>query len=678
MKLFFCLRLAQSNIRKNYRFFVPRMLAEAGLLGCLYIAYTLAKDERIGALRGGDYVAVFLPIGTGVLALLAVILMFYTNSFLMRQRRREFGIYNILGMEKRHIGRVLFWETVLSSLASLLAGLLLGVLFYKLCSLLICRLLQTEIVFGFYFLRLSTLLPPAAFFLALDLLTFVKNRVVIAKMQPAQLLQSSAAGEKEPRVKWLLLAIGTVSMGGGYFLARRVSDPLEALNMFFPAVLLVILGTYFLFEAGSIFILKLLKNTKKYYYRPGHMPAVAGLLYRMKQNAVGLASVAILATAVLVMISTTFSLYAGMQQTLDSGYPFHLFLYTDISREDGAKQPIPADVLEEALHSAAKKQGLKIEAEERQESLTVSYSRVGSRFLTSRSGEGRKGKLVTVHYIAESLYSSLTGKQLGLQAGEIVLCRISSEPSDMQNITGTLELHGKPYKIKENLTSFPVFVETRTAAAEYGAVVSDEELKTVFADQKAAYGEEASEMTAGTAVRFTDRDAACEAGPALVQEVDRQLAEYAVSRGAWYSRRSDSYWDAREGVLGMYGSFLFLGILLGAVCLFATALIIYYKQISEGCEDSSRYRIMQKIGMSRAEVRKTIRTQVRLVFFLPLAAAGVHLAAAYPMLLKMLNLLMLSDASVFRSSALVTFAVFSLVYVLIYGATSRTYYKIVR
>ena len=302
MKTGFFLKLARSNISKNRRFFLPRILSEAGLLCVFYIVFTLRADERILQLRGGQYIEVFMSIGTAVMMLLSVILLFYINSFLMKQRKREFGVYNILGLEKRHICRVLFHETALSSLASVVLGLAMGTLFYKLCSLLICQLLNAEIILGFYFINARS--------------------VTIARMKPVEMLSSANVGEREPKVKWPLLVLGVLALGGGYYISLTTQNPLKALVLFFVAVILVIIGTYFLFVAGSIFVLKALKKNKRFYYNKKHMPAVSGLLYRMKQNAVGLASIAILATGVLVMISTTVSLYAGAEETVkrNGGY----------------------------------------------------------------------------------------------------------------------------------------------------------------------------------------------------------------------------------------------------------------------------------------------------------------------------------------------------------------------
>ncbi|MBQ5544812.1 MAG: ABC transporter permease, partial [Clostridia bacterium] len=366
-------RLAWNNLIKNSRFFLPRIATEAGLTACFYILFTLAMDDRMQHVRGGEYLSAFMWMGAAILGLLSAVLMVYINSFLMKQRKREFGVYNVLGMAKRHVGRVLFFENLLSSVLSVIGGLCTGMIFYKLCSLLICRLLQTDAVAGFYYVTPETVIPTALIFLLLDFGIFLLNRVSIALMKPVELLQSRSAGEKEPKIRWVMLGLGVLTLGSGYAIALLTKSPLEALAVFFLAVLLVIAGTYFLFVAGSIFVLKALKKNETFYYRPRNMTAVAGLLYRMKQNAVGLASIAILATGVLVMISTTVTLYAGYEGVLNKNYPQDLYFEAVFSKEDGTSQSLSPEELERMMRGTADKNGVEIKAIEQNEYLYAAY-----------------------------------------------------------------------------------------------------------------------------------------------------------------------------------------------------------------------------------------------------------------------------------------------------------------
>ena len=670
-------RMAVQNIKNNARFFLPRIGTEAGLIACFYIMLTLAMDERMQHVKGGQYLSIFMWMGVAILALLSAVLMLYINRFLMKQRKREFGVYNVLGMEKRHVGRVLFFENLFSSLLSVASGLCVGMLFYKLCSLLICRLLQTDAVAGFYYVTPTTVIPTAIFFLLLDFFIFLFNRISIAMMKPVEMLQSRSVGEKEPKVKWVMLILGLVALGIGYAIALMSQSPLEALEFFFLAVVLVIIGTYFLFVAGSIFILKALKKNENFYYRPQNMPAVSGLLYRMKQNAVGLASIAILATGVLVMISTTISLYAGLEGVLNKNYPHDLYFQAGVSNGSGQINYLSPAELEGIMRSVADKNGIGIESIEQNEYLYAAYLLKDNRLYTS--GEIDDYNMTDVgnyFFITQDTYRGLAGEKIILSENEIAVCSMY-DPSGLKDVTGTLTIHGMKYEIRQNLYHFPISPSFLASSfACYGIVVYDEQtLNRIYSAQKEANGKYASEITRRIAVTFADYDKAAKAGDALDSDLHSALRK--MSDGAVIEYNLNTRWNAKEAMLGMFGTLLFLGVLLGAVCLFATALIIYYKQISEGYEDRIRFQIMEKIGMSRQEVRQTIRRQVLLVFFLPLAVAGLHMAVIFPLLTRIMKIMMLFSEELFAVCTLCTFAVFAVLYTIIYLGTSKTYYKIV-
>ena len=682
MKFGFYPRLSWNNIMRNSRFFLPRICTEAGLVACFYIVLTLAMDDRMRRVNGGNYIPTFMWMGVTILALLSGVLMLYINRFLMKQRKREFGVYNVLGIEKRHVGKVLFYENSISSLLSIAAGILTGMLLYKICSLLICRLLQTGAVAGFYYVTPLTIFPTVGFFLALDFSIFLLNLVSIALMKPVELLQSCSAGEKEPKVKWVMLILGVLTIGIGYYLTITTESPLNALMLFFAAVLLIIIGTYFLFVAGSIFVLKMLRNNENFYYRPQNMPAVGGLLYRMKQNAVGLASIAILATGVLVMISTTMTLYAGIESVLTKHYPQHLYLEAGYSKDGNEIKYLSPSDLESIVSIAAEKHGAEIKSVEYHEYLLVSYYMADHALCTHSNMDvdnlmDISSDIGNYFFMTENTYRALTGETLDLSEGEIVVCSIYN-PEGLKDITGTLTIHGKTYRIKGNIYHYPISANYLASMFScYGVVVPDEAtLAEIYGGQKTELGQYASEYTRRVAVTFADLRKAEAAGDAINQDIIAALGE--ISDGAEWQYTLDTRWSSKETMLGMFGTLLFLGLLLGAVCLFATALIIYYKQISEGYEDRTRFQIMEKIGMSRQEVKKTISKQVLLVFFLPLGVAGIHMAAMFPILIRLMKILLFFSIRLFVICTLATFAVFALVYVLIYLGTSKTYYQIVR
>lgn len=672
-------RLAVGNIRKNYRFFIPRILTETGLLACFYIIFTLACDERLSRIRGGDYLPTFMWMGAVVIGLLSLIVMLYTNSFLMKQRKHEFGLYSVLGMEKRHICRILLHESLVCSAASIAAGLLAGILFYKLSSLAICKLLKAEVVAGFYFISLKTILPAGAAFFGIDAFSYLINCIGIRRMKPAELLSSAGTGEKEPKNKWLLLAFGLATLGAGYFLSLTTKNPLEALLVFFAAVLLVILGTYFLFTAGSVFVLKTLKKSERYYYQPGHFTAVSGLLYRMKQNAVGLASVAILATGVLIMSASTLCLYTKAENTLKDRYPQDYYLSTVFYDEQDRRTEIPEERITETVRAYAKKNGLDIRDGCFQTFFEASFSHRPGELISDRasiSEEIRLSELCNITFMTEASYVGMGGDPIGLKKDEVAVSsyQISAAFSDP-----SFTLFGSEYRVAEELTYFPIsnaLISTNC----FGMIVADDAVfGEIFRAQQQAYGENASQMQSRYCVSFEDRQKVLERGEVFSREVSDSIEHYIVSLGiSRYSAPTvDSVWQARESLYGMFGTLLFLGILLGLVCLFATVLILYYKQISEGYEDRSRYQILRKIGLSDKEVKNTVRAQTTLMFFLPLVTAGVHVAFAFPILSRMMEILLMDNRWLFAKWCLIIYIVFAAVYTVIYRLTARTYYKIV-
>ena len=679
MKSGICRRLARGNIRKNYRFFIPRILAETGLLACFYIIFTLACDGRLASVKGGSYLPTFMWMGAVIIGILSAVLMLYTNSFLMKQRKREFGLYSVLGMEKKHICRVLFHESLICCVLSIAAGLLCGMVLYKLCSLAICRLLQADIVAGFYFITPATVIPAGAVFAGIDLLAYIVNSIGIARVKPVDLLSGTATGEKEPKVKGVLLVLGIAALGGGYYISLTTENPLKALLVFFAAVLLVIIGTYFLFTAGSIFVLKAMQKREKYYYKPGHITAVSGLLYRMKQNAVGLASVAILATGVLVMISTTFCLYSRTEAVLLQNYPQDYYLPTTFCDDNGDTHAIPDEAIEQIVKTAAAQNGLTVKEGFSQEYFEVSFSHKPGKLIADRqtmTTETDVADICNVTFITEDTYVKLGGEPLALRENEVAVCPLTAGADFADE---EFSLCGETYAVKKRLMLFPV--SSRMIAVNcYGMVVADDAAFTaIFDGQQAAYGDAASMMQNRYCVTFDDRAKTLEVGNAFSTEAQRAMDAYLVANGhtSYTIGSFDSFWEARGNLYGMYGTLLFLGILLGAVCLFATVLIIYYKQISEGYEDRNRYQIMRKIGMTDGEVKKTIRSQIMLVFFLPLITAGVHVVFAYPILTKLMEVLLLDNAWLFAKWCIIIYVAFALVYALIYRLTAKTYYKIV-
>lgn len=660
----FYLRLGISNLGKNRKIYLPYILSCTLMVLLHFVLCSMAFTTAWDGMSGGDLLRTILFLGIYVVEIFALILLFYTNSFLMKRRKREFGLYNVLGMEKRHIGRVLFWETLFAFGISILSGLLLGVLFSKLGELLLCNLLQFDIRYSFEFLpqafiRSLTVFPIYAVLILLHSLWQLR------KAKPVELLSSTSMGEREPKANWLLALIGIVLLGFGYYLAVRIQDPITAVAWFFVAVILVILGTYCCFVSGSVAVLKLLRKAKGYYYKTKHFVSVSGMLHRMKQNGAGLATICILSTMVLVMISSTTSLYVGQEDVIHSRYP------RDIGITEQVYSDKKAQLIQQACQFALDAQGLQAEdlLSYRYTSF-VAYQKGNTFFLDqelltnsfSNSGES----LRMLYLVPLEDYNRFAGKEISLEPNHILIYGLRMEYPYTQ-----LSLGGHTFQVQEQLTTF---IDNGSSMSDILSslflVVPDQTVATQIAQTvDAAYGED----SARTHYYY---------GFNLAGSSKEEVAVYTQLRETLLHRDDitvsvESAAAERTDFLSLFGGLFFLGIFLGFLFLLATALIIYYKQITEGYEDRTRFRTLQQVGMSKSEVRKTIHSQILTVFFLPLLAAGIHMAFAFPMVSKMLRLFALTNTQLLIFTTGVTFLLFALIYTLVYSLTSRFYYRIV-
>lgn len=647
-------RLALVNLVRNGRFYGPYLLSCGMTAAMYYILSYLTRSDIVASVRGAGYLQSLMYIGTLVVALFAVVLLLYANSFVMKRRRRELGLYNILGLEKRHIAHLMVWETVYCAAAAILGGLAAGVLLSKLVLLLLLQVSHLPVQYGFE-ISLPGMANTAALFGILFLLTLVWNLAGLLRSRPVELLHSASAGEREPKTRRLLVVLGTVTLGAGYATALTVADPFTALAYFFLAVALVMIGTYCLFTAGSIALLKHLWNAPRYYYQPRHFTAVAGLLYRMKQNAVGLANICILSTMVLVTVSTTVSLYAGLEDSLDRMFPYDVDVVQSL---DGVPpddaESATADTLER-VQTAAAEAGRKVELLQWSTLLDTVGWYTGNTFtLLTQDGVSTQIRVLTADD-----YGRLTGHTVDLAPDEVLI------QAENLALPETFYVEDLPFHVAGTITDFPryndtVFISGQTA--QLSLVVADESVLSAVRDRDS--GDDRREFHVQMDLDGTEAEKQAFVDPLLAADVN---GVYSVVS------RQDNALD----LYTMYGGFLFLGVFLGLLFLLSTVLIIYYKQISEGYEDQRRYQIMQQVGMSPREVRSSIRSQVLLVFFLPLVTAGIHVAAAFPMLCKLLELFNLFDVRLFALCAAGTLLVFCAIYALVYGLTTRTYSRIV-
>ena len=572
-KFCFYPRLAARSLRLNGKFYLPYLLSGTVAAAMLYDILFLNMNRGVYQMKGANAVQGLLGFGAMVVAIFSFALLCYTNGFLMKRRQKELGLYNILGMEKRHMGRLLLWETVYAALLCAVGGLLLGVLLSKLFLLLLCAVMQAEIPFGFEVPRDAVLYTAAAFG-GIFLLNYLLNLLRLNRVKPIELLHGGETGEREPKTKWVLTLLGLATMGAGYGISLTVSDPVNALMLFFLAVILVIIGTYCLFTAGSIALLKALRKNKKYYYRTRHFTAVSGMLHHMKRNAAGLAAICILSTMVLVTVSTTLCLYMGVNDILNRMYCRDVQTYVN----RGAPEDLPK---------------------------------------------------------VKALYERKAA-ELGVEMKDFAALCFYAPAADYAN----------------NRTDVDPYLE-RANGADVVGNPNDGPLRVYVGCNLAP-----------------DADAGLFAASVEVGTRDLDLSS------SWSF--TDDCRAGRTDFWASLGGFFFIGLFLGSLFLMAAVLIIYYKQISEGYEDARSFVIMQQVGMTEAEVKDSVRSQISLVFFLPLVAAACHTAGAFPMTKKILLLFGLSNTGLFLLCSAATLLIFAVVYYCIYRLTAREYYRIVK
>ena len=678
-------RLALQSIRNNRKFYIPYILALLGDVAAIYIMSALVNDPGVkdmtpGRPNGYMYVKTFMGIGLFIAFFFSSIFAVYINGFLMKQRKKELGIYNILGMGKGHIALVLVFETLYTGVLGILGGLLTGLALHKLVSLILHKLIGLPAPFGFY-ISWAGMAGTAILFAALLVFTLLMNLNKVRVSKPVELLRGGSVGEREPKTRWLMTLLGVATLGYGYYIAVTTRTGMDAIVLYFLAVFLVIVGTYCLFTAVSIFVLKALRKNKTFYYKTSHFIGVSGMLYRMKQNAVGLANICILCTMVMVMLSGTLSLYLGTADVAKELYPGDVNMEVRYFPQpvEGEKDwsPFDPDAMLAANVGFIEGQGVRVENVRTSYSLSFGTGIISDGvYTTDRFNEAAK-EIALVTVITEADYTAATGETLNLGPDEVAAYNVKG---DTLAIRWTVadegwELGESNFRIVKTLRDNPHFnpdiTRLVTVVVADGTVIND-----LWAKQAEAYPEDWSEMV-WTAHMDVDCDEA-----ALSELQSRywdavETSGFYEGTGKWlycnWELRSDGAADA----YGLAGGFLFLGIFLGFILLVATVLMIYYKQISEGYEDKNRYEIMQKVGLSRDEVKRSIHSQILMVFFLPILVAAIHIVFDFNMVEKLLTMFYIHNTALTALCTAGTVLVFFLAYGAVYLLTARTYYKIV-
>ena len=667
---FFYSKFALNNLVKNKRFIVPYVLSTIFTIMSFYILSSLAFGDNLNKLPNGiDATKQVLSLGIIVIAIFSTIFLFYTYSFLVKRRVKEFGLYSVLGMTKKQIAKILVLETIFIAVTTIVLGIGLGIIFDKLMLLVLLKLFSATVTFGFSITPIavvfSVLLFGGIFFLLL-LYTVIK----IARLRIVALLKDENKGEKEPKSRWILAIIGLALIGYGYYTAQTVQNPVKALVVFFYAVVAVIIGTYLVFMAVSITVLKIMKNNKNFYYKSKNFISVSGLLYRMKRNAVGLANICILSTMVLVTMGSTSALYAGMEKSYNERFPRQLMVAGYNSTNEKLKE------IENNAKLSAKEAGTEVQDLVSYNSLPMVGRLVEDKFnFESNVGVDLSNvKMIVVLQLKD--YNKFANKNKTLESNEILL-HIDKKGNYNHN---SISLNGSDYKIKEKLSEFPGTIGSDTANImdTYYAVVKDEKEITKLATkltelsskelEKRGISIQTGTPTLQNYVAFNIKDTTKEA------KVIESFKKLEKQSGIEIEGKEENKLTFR----GVFASFLFIGVFISFIFVISQVVIMYYKQISEGYEDKGNFEIMRKVGITDKQIKQSIRSQVLLIFFSPLIIATLHTIVAYPFIEKILRLFLITDNSIFLQALAVTIVVFAIFYLIVYAITSKIYYRIIK
>ena len=669
-KLYF--KLAKTNLSNNKPFYIPYIISSIITVAMLYMMSFLSDNKGLNKIMGADSLATIFRLGVGIIVIFSYIFLFYTNSFIIKRRKKEIGVYNILGMEKRHLSKVLFVETIYSAIISLVCGIIVGIAFSKFILMVLYGIIGIHKTVEF-FVNIHGIILCVVSFGILFLLTFLYNFMQIKLANPIELLRGTNVGEREPKTKIFMTIVGVVCLAIAYYIAITTENPLNVLTLFFVAVLLVIIGTFALFTAGSIALLKLLRNNKKFYYNKRHFMAVSGMLYRMKQNAAGLASICILSTMVLVVISTTVSMYVGIQDELMARYPNDVCVTVDYNSVIDKSSEIEKAIFDE-IDSA------EVKNKKAFSYLSVFVGQKGDDFTTDKEHLSYQNSYLFYILSKDDFIkkdNSFKDKIGNISKGEAVV--VLNKKYDKKDI----KIFGKNYKVNksfEHTEDNDLYVISTLNGLGYIILDNDESVQELYDMQEKMLGKGANYYT--NKIRFDFKSGNKKQKAAAYKKIDNVVKKY-FKENKNDKKEISSYWvesrqENEQNFYLLYGGLFFLGIFLGTMFLMVTVMIIFYKQITEGYDDRERYQILEKVGMSSREVKDTIKSQIRIVFVLPIFAAAVHVTAAFPMVNRILKMLNLNNEKLFAGCLAATIIVFAVIYYLVFKVTSRAYYKIVK
>lgn len=670
MKRGFYLKLAATNVRKNGKIYTPYLLMCTFITAMYFMILSLSINDGLSRMRGGSSVQQLLSIGVGIVGFFSVLFIFYINSFLMKRRKKEFGLYTILGMEKKHLVHVVFWENFYVSALSLVFGLLLGVVFNKLCFLLLLRMFDAKVPLGFS-ISAPALYRTLLLFIAMHFVVFCYCAFSVISVSPIELLHGGNTGEREPKAKWLLAILGVLTLAGGYYLAVTTKSPIAAMLALAAAIVLVMIGTYLLFTAGSIAFLKLLKKKKNFYYKTKHFIPVSGMLYRMKQNAFGLANIAIMATGVLIMISTSLSIILDVENIVGTNFP------KDVNVSTSSYTAQLDQKMQTAIKTTSKSSGIAVDDNYHYSYLAIAALQEGDTFRVDIR-DMSDNKLMSANNLTEVTmlplddYNRIMDSNEKLSSDE-VLMYTSGKPYK----GNTVQLGSQAYRITKHLKK--LFRDRATASGTYdNYVLVVKDIDQMTAMQKEISGDSDRGITALQTFYGIDMKAEGKAAAEKDASAFKKVLQTNLSSVLGESDlRVDTRQEGHTNFLAAYTGIIFIGIFLSIIFIVATVLIIYYKQITEGYDDKERFDIMMKVGLDRREVKQSINSQIRIVFFLPLVTAAIHTLFAFPIIERLMMMLNLTNKTLYLFVTLGCFVGFALLYTLVYRLTAKAYLAIV-
>ena len=649
---------AKRNLHANRLLEIPFVLS-IGIMFLLFNIMVSLLSNQYVLTRHADLPSV-IQFGVVIIAIFTFIFVMYANGFLIKRRNKEFALYGILGLEKKHIRKILFIEYLVLFICTLIIGVIGGYIFGKVTFIALNYLLKdTAGSLMDYPFNMMACVSTAVLAFVLFVITLIRNNIKIYLATPVQLLGNQHKGEGEPKNRYLFLLLGFILLGAGYAIALTIQGILSSLIYFFSAALLVLLGTYLLYISFSIFILKLQRSNEKYYYKPTHFLSVSGLLYRMKANAVSLASVSILSTGVLITLSATAAIYSTIQKTVDNVMPREYLLSSDeiVTTEN-------KDEIEHILYTAAN-QGLDVSNGIEDDYVSYGYmtsaTRVGNELKVLKPDQAQKPYFMIVRDLAS--YNKRTHQQIVLKDNEILMCANQKNLLDLDQV--------KIGDITYTIHKVPNFIPSTYAVESYGIIAKD------FTVMK-KIGEVLQMKNIDTGEYYT---------PDITANLNWNLKTDVVNKATYfatqstYAKENSFDFEAKEEAIKkayeLNGGFLFLGVLIGIIFIVGTVLITYYKQINEGYEDREKFQIMKKVGLPDQLIHQTSNSQVLWLFLAPLAVAALHSLVASKIVSQLLGLFAVNSYMEYAQMLFAVIGIFSIIYFVIFRLTSRVYYRIV-